>query len=125
MTRRLADYIANFSPKVALVTDDSGYGEQGRAALLDAFRVDDVQVVSDQVIPARGRTGHGVAVANLSGPVGINRASYRWRSAWARRAYRASNPLGAAAWPARGAVRQPWRWPGEPRGRPAANQCAT
>ena len=44
MTRRLADYIANSAPKVALLTDDSGYGEQGRAALRDAFRVDHVQV---------------------------------------------------------------------------------
>src|SRR4051795_3991550 len=53
MTRRLADYIANDKPKVALLTDDSGYGEQGRAALHDAFKVDEVQVVSDQTIPRR------------------------------------------------------------------------
>src|SRR3954447_6902256 len=53
MTRRLADYIANQGPKVAMLTDDSGYGEQGRAALHDAFRTDEVAVVSDQVIPAR------------------------------------------------------------------------
>ncbi|MDA0161544.1 ABC transporter substrate-binding protein [Solirubrobacter ginsenosidimutans] len=53
MTRRLADYIANARPKVAMLTDDSGYGEQGRAALRDAFGVDEVQVVSDQVIPHR------------------------------------------------------------------------
>ncbi len=52
MTRRLADYIANRRPKVAMLTDDSGYGEQGRAALRDAFGVDEVQVVSDQVDPA-------------------------------------------------------------------------
>ena len=36
-----------------MLTDDSGYGEQGRAALRDAFAVDEVQVVSDQVIPRR------------------------------------------------------------------------
>ena len=53
MTRRLADYIANQAPKVAMLTDDSGYGEQGRAALHDAFAIDEVKVVSDQVIPAR------------------------------------------------------------------------
>src|SRR4051812_10412560 len=53
MTRRLADYIANQKPKVAMLTDDSGYGEQGRAALHDAFKVDEVQVVSDQTIPRR------------------------------------------------------------------------
>lgn len=55
MTRRLADYIANAKPKVAMLTDDSGYGEQGRAALRDAFKVDEVQVVSDQVIPRRAQ----------------------------------------------------------------------
>jgi ABC-type branched-subunit amino acid transport system substrate-binding protein len=55
MTRRLADYIANARPKVAMLTDDSGYGEQGRAALRDAFQVDEVQVVSDQVIPRRAQ----------------------------------------------------------------------
>jgi ABC-type branched-subunit amino acid transport system substrate-binding protein len=55
MTRRLADYIANAGPKVALLTDDSGYGEQGRAALHEAFGVDQVRVVSDQVIPRRAQ----------------------------------------------------------------------
>ncbi|WP_170179204.1 ABC transporter substrate-binding protein [Solirubrobacter pauli] len=55
MTRRLADYIANQLPKVAMITDDSGYGTQGRAALRDAFTVDEVQVVSDQVIPRRAQ----------------------------------------------------------------------
>ena len=53
MTRRLADYIANGKPKVAMLTDDSGYGEQGRTALRDAFAIDEVEVVSDQVIPRR------------------------------------------------------------------------
>jgi ABC-type branched-subunit amino acid transport system substrate-binding protein len=55
MTRRLADYIANAGPKVAMLTDDSGYGEQGRAALHDAFKVDEVEVVSDQTIPRRAQ----------------------------------------------------------------------
>jgi ABC-type branched-subunit amino acid transport system substrate-binding protein len=55
MTRRLADYIANAGPKVAMLTDDSGYGEQGRAALHDAFTVDGVKVVSDQTIPRRAQ----------------------------------------------------------------------
>jgi ABC-type branched-subunit amino acid transport system substrate-binding protein len=55
MTRRLADYIANVGPKVALLTDDSSYGEQGRAALHDALSVDDVEVVSDQTIPRRAQ----------------------------------------------------------------------
>jgi ABC-type branched-subunit amino acid transport system substrate-binding protein len=55
MTRRLADYIANQRPKVAMLTDDSGYGAQGRQALRDAFGVDEVQVVDDQVIPRRAQ----------------------------------------------------------------------
>jgi ABC-type branched-subunit amino acid transport system substrate-binding protein len=55
MTRRLADYIANQRPKVAMLTDDSGYGSQGRDALEEAFRVDEVQVVDDQVIPRRAQ----------------------------------------------------------------------
>jgi ABC-type branched-subunit amino acid transport system substrate-binding protein len=53
MTRRLADYIANQLPKVAMLTDDSGYGEQGRQALKESFTVDEVKVVSEQVIPRR------------------------------------------------------------------------
>lgn len=55
MTRRLADYIANGQPKVAMLTDDSGYGEQGRKALRESFTVDEVAVVHDQVIPRRAR----------------------------------------------------------------------
>ena len=55
MTRRLADYIANQMPKVAMLTDDSGYGTQGRAALKKSFAVDEVKVVDDQVIPRRAQ----------------------------------------------------------------------
>ncbi|MEU8276045.1 ABC transporter substrate-binding protein [Microbispora bryophytorum] len=53
MARRLADYIANSHPKVGLISDDSTYGEQGRAALLAAFKIDEVKVVADQKAPAR------------------------------------------------------------------------
>src|SRR3954471_7813301 len=53
MTRRLADYIANAKPQVALLTDDSEYGMQGHAALTSAFTTDEVKVVSDQTIPRR------------------------------------------------------------------------
>ena len=53
MTRRLADYIANAKPQVALLTDDSEYGMQGHAALTSAFTTDGVKVVSDQTIPRR------------------------------------------------------------------------
>ena len=55
MTRRLADYLAPANPKVALLSDDTDYGEQGREALLDAFEVDAVQVVSDHVIARTAR----------------------------------------------------------------------
>jgi ABC-type branched-subunit amino acid transport system substrate-binding protein len=55
LARRLADYIANARPKVALITDDSGYGEQGRKALRASLDVDGVEIVSDQVIQRRAR----------------------------------------------------------------------
>ena len=53
MARRLADYIANSRPKVGVISDDSTYGEQGREALLQAFKIDEVKVVADQKAPAR------------------------------------------------------------------------
>ncbi|MDA0142253.1 ABC transporter substrate-binding protein [Solirubrobacter deserti] len=55
MTRRLADYIAPANPKVALLSDDTDYGEQGREALRDAFEIDEVEVVSEHVIPRAAR----------------------------------------------------------------------
>jgi ABC-type branched-subunit amino acid transport system substrate-binding protein len=53
LVRRLADYIANDKPKVAMLTDDSEYGQQGRASLHEAFKIDQVQVVSDATIQRR------------------------------------------------------------------------
>jgi ABC-type branched-subunit amino acid transport system substrate-binding protein len=53
MASRLGDYLANRHPKVALITDDSDYGRQGRAAVSQALRQVDVAVVSDQVVQAR------------------------------------------------------------------------
>jgi ABC-type branched-subunit amino acid transport system substrate-binding protein len=52
MARRLADYVANARPRLAILTDDSSYGMQGRQALRQAFAVDDVPVVSDTTAPA-------------------------------------------------------------------------
>lgn len=52
MARRLADYIANARPKVAILSDDSTYGRDGRAALRENFDIDHVQVVDDAVVPA-------------------------------------------------------------------------
>ena len=53
LARRLADYIANSQPKVALLTDDSEYGQQGRSDLRAALKIDHVRVVSDQTIQRR------------------------------------------------------------------------
>jgi branched-chain amino acid transport system substrate-binding protein len=53
MASRLGDYIANAKPKVALLTDDSDYGRQGRAAVAPALRQVNVQITSDQTIQAR------------------------------------------------------------------------
>jgi ABC-type branched-subunit amino acid transport system substrate-binding protein len=53
LASRLADYIANSHPRVALLTDDSGYGHQGRDALRKALAVDKVTVVSDQTLQQR------------------------------------------------------------------------
>jgi hypothetical protein len=55
LARRLADYVAAAgAARIALVTDDSSYGEQGRKALQGAFE-DVAEVVSDHVIQRRAR----------------------------------------------------------------------
>jgi ABC-type branched-subunit amino acid transport system substrate-binding protein len=53
MASRLADYIANSHPRVALLTDDSDYGHQGRDALRKALAADRIAVVSDQALQQR------------------------------------------------------------------------
>jgi len=53
MASRLADYIANAKPKVGLITDDSDYGQQGRAAVTTALATDEVAVVSNQTVGQR------------------------------------------------------------------------
>jgi ABC-type branched-subunit amino acid transport system substrate-binding protein len=53
MTSRLADYIANARPRVAVLTDDSGYGTDGHDALVRALAADRVPVVSDQRLQQR------------------------------------------------------------------------
>jgi branched-chain amino acid transport system substrate-binding protein len=58
MASRLADYIANAKPKVGLISDDSEYGRQGRAALTEALATDEVPVVSNQTV---GQRAAGVA----------------------------------------------------------------
>jgi ABC-type branched-subunit amino acid transport system substrate-binding protein len=54
LARRLADYVANAKPKVGLLTDDSGYGQDGHRAVAAALRTDEVPVVSDQKLQQRG-----------------------------------------------------------------------
>lgn len=51
MARRLADYVANSKPKMAIISDDSEYGTQGRTELKRAFAFDEVEVVADQQVP--------------------------------------------------------------------------
>jgi ABC-type branched-subunit amino acid transport system substrate-binding protein len=53
MASRLADYIANSHPRVALLTDDSDYGHQGRDALRTALAADRIRIVSDQTLQQR------------------------------------------------------------------------
>jgi branched-chain amino acid transport system substrate-binding protein len=53
MASRLADYIANAKPRVALLTDDSDYGHQGHDALRAALARDKIAVVSDQTVQQR------------------------------------------------------------------------
>jgi ABC-type branched-subunit amino acid transport system substrate-binding protein len=55
MASRLADYIANAKPKAGLITDDSDYGQQGRAALTTALATDEVPVVSNQTVGQRAK----------------------------------------------------------------------
>jgi ABC-type branched-subunit amino acid transport system substrate-binding protein len=53
MASRLADYVANAKPRIALLTDDSDYGHQGHDALRRALGQDRLAVVSDQTVQQR------------------------------------------------------------------------
>jgi ABC-type branched-subunit amino acid transport system substrate-binding protein len=52
MSIRLADYLADRHPKVAIVADDSSYGADGLAAMRAGFQRDQTQVVSTGVVAA-------------------------------------------------------------------------
>jgi ABC-type branched-subunit amino acid transport system substrate-binding protein len=67
MTRRLADYLAEKSPKVALLTDDSTYGKDGRAEMREAMARNRTPVVADVDVP--------VGAADLAPQVRRARAS--------------------------------------------------
>lgn len=52
MATRLADYISEKRPTVALLTDDSSYGRDGRESLQAAFQRDELPLAADVVVPA-------------------------------------------------------------------------
>ena len=52
MATRLADYVSEKRPTVALLTDDSSYGRDGRSSLQAAFRRDELALTADVVVPA-------------------------------------------------------------------------
>ncbi|MDQ1687413.1 MAG: branched-chain amino acid transport system substrate-binding protein [Frankiaceae bacterium] len=52
MATRLADYISEKQPKVALITDDSSYGRDGRSSLQAAFIRDELPLAADVPVSA-------------------------------------------------------------------------
>ena len=52
MGPRLADYIAGQHPKIALITEDSSFGQDGRTAVLGGLRTDQLKVVDDVTVPS-------------------------------------------------------------------------
>ena len=52
MSVRLADYLADRHPKVAILADDSSYGSDGTAAMKAAFQRDETPVVATGVVAA-------------------------------------------------------------------------
>jgi ABC-type branched-subunit amino acid transport system substrate-binding protein len=68
MAMRLADYLAGRHPKMALITDDSGFGADGAAALKPAFNRDKIAVVDEATVPATaGDVSTQVLAARRSG----------------------------------------------------------
>jgi len=67
MTVRLADYLAGRKPKVALLTDDSGYGRDGRADLLRAIAQNDLTITKDVELATGADPAPQVLAAQRSG----------------------------------------------------------
>jgi ABC-type branched-subunit amino acid transport system substrate-binding protein len=67
MTIRLTDYIAGRKPKIALLTDDSGYGRDGRRDLRAAIERDDLVVKADREIATGADPAPQVLAAQKSG----------------------------------------------------------
>ena len=52
MAMRLADYLAAGKPEIGLITDDTGFGADGAAAMKPAFVRDKISVVSQTTVPS-------------------------------------------------------------------------
>ena len=67
MTVRLTDYLAGRKPRIALLTDDSGYGRDGRADLLRAIAQNKLTVTKDVELAAGSDPAPQVLAARQSG----------------------------------------------------------
>jgi ABC-type branched-subunit amino acid transport system substrate-binding protein len=52
MAIRLADYLAAGKPRIGLISDDTGFGRDGAAAMREAFDRDHIEVVEDRTVSA-------------------------------------------------------------------------
>ncbi|HEX8001134.1 MAG TPA: ABC transporter substrate-binding protein [Mycobacteriales bacterium] len=67
MTVRLTDYLAGRKPRIALLTDDSGYGRDGRADLKRAIAQNRLTVTADVELAAGADPAPQVLAARQSG----------------------------------------------------------
>jgi ABC-type branched-subunit amino acid transport system substrate-binding protein len=67
MTVRLTDYLAGRKPKLALLTDDSGYGRDGRTDLTNAIRRDSLTLVTSIELATGADPAPQVLAAQRSG----------------------------------------------------------
>lgn len=67
MAVRLTDYLAARKPKIALLTDDSGYGKDGRADLTAAIRRDALTLSTAVEVPTAADPAPQVLAAQRSG----------------------------------------------------------
>jgi ABC-type branched-subunit amino acid transport system substrate-binding protein len=67
MTERLTDYIAGKKPRIALLTDDSGYGRDGRSDLTKAIKRDDLTLLTSVELPTGADPAPQVLKARQSG----------------------------------------------------------
>ncbi len=67
MTVRLTDYLAARKPKIALLTDDSGYGRDGRTDLTAAIKRDSLDLVTSVELATGANPAPQVLAAQRSG----------------------------------------------------------